>query len=95
MCKKQFSLFSFFSGIVIGIVGGLLFAPTKGVNTRKVLGYKLRRYAEKLQDLIKVLSKTRVSTSSEAKAAGKEIIDQTIDKAQQLLKDANELATQL
>ena len=79
----------------MGIVGGMLFAPTRGTNARKVLSYRIKRYAEKLQELVKALSKTQMTVSNQAKAAGQEIIDQTVERAQQLLKDANELANQL
>jgi len=95
MCRKSVNFIALFAGMIMGIAGGMLFAPTRGANARKVLSYRIRRYAEKLQELIKALSSTQVAVSNQAKTASQEIVDQTIEKAQQLLKDANELATQL
>jgi len=79
----------------VGFVGGILLAPSSGNNVRKVLSYKVKNYAEKLQELIKTLSHTKVAVSSQAKAAGQEVIDETISRAKQLLLDADELTAQL
>jgi gas vesicle protein len=95
MRRNSISIVTLFLGAAVGFVGGMLFAPISGNNVRKVLSYKVRSYAEKLQELIKTLSNTKVAVSSQAKAAGQEVIDETISRAKQLLLDANELASQL
>lgn len=95
MRKNSGSIIALVLGTAIGIVGGILFAPARGDNVRKLLSYRLQSYVEKLQELIRTLSHTQTISSSQAKAAGQEVIDETIHKAKQLLQDANELAAQL
>ena len=90
MYKRQLIL-----GTVIGLTGGLLFAPSSGHSTRKVLGYRIRRYTTNLQELIRTLSRTKATTSNQAKLASQEVIEEAIRKAQELLQDVDELATQL
>ncbi len=74
---------------------GILFAPARGASVRSTLSYRVKSYVEKLQEIIKKLSHTRDSVSSQAKAASQKVIDETIHKAKQLLQEANELAAQL
>jgi gas vesicle protein len=95
MRKKSMSIVALFLGAAVGIIGGVLFAPARGTSVRSVLSYKIRSYIEKLQDLVKTLSYTKTAVSSQAKATGQEVIDETIIKAKQLLQEANELAAQL
>jgi len=95
MRKKSIGIIPFLAGAASGIVVGMLFAPASGISVRKVLSYRVKNYVEKLQELIKALSYTKSAVSSQAKAAGQEVIDETISKAEQLLRDVNELAAQL
>jgi gas vesicle protein len=95
MRRNSISIFTFFLGTGVGILAGILFAPARGTNVRKALSYKVKHSIEKLQDLIKTLSHTQAAASSQAKAAGQELIEETIGKAKLLLKEANELAAQL
>ncbi|MEM9416827.1 MAG: YtxH domain-containing protein [Bacteroidota bacterium] len=95
MRKNPVSILTFIIGTAVGAILTLLFAPTRGENIRSALSYRVTSYVEKLQDLIKILSNTRAKVSSQAKAAGQGVIDDTIQKAKQLLQDANELAAQL
>src|SRR3569623_596068 len=95
MRRKSISFIALLLGAVLGLVGGLLFAPARGENIRKVLSYRIKSYAEKLQELIRTLSYTKATVSSQAKVASQEVIDETISKAKQLLQDVDELASQL
>ncbi len=95
MRRNSISIIALLLGTTVGVVGGILFAPTKGTNVRKALSYQVKSYVEKLQELLKALSYTKAAVSSQAKAAGQEVIDETISKAKELLQDANELAVQL
>lgn len=95
MRKNSTGFFTFILGIVTGAIAALLFAPTRGVDVRSTLSYRVKSYTEKLQDLIKILSHTKNASPSQAKTAGQEVIDETIQKAKRLLKDANDLAAQL
>ncbi|MEL6607009.1 MAG: YtxH domain-containing protein [Bacteroidota bacterium] len=95
MRKSLASTFFFITGAAIGAIVALLFAPTRGENIRNTLSYRVKSYTEKLQDLIKILSHTKTASLSQAKTAGQEVINETIQKAKRLLKDANDLAAQL
>ena len=95
MRKNSVSIISLLLGAALGFVGGILFAPASGTNVRKILSYRVKNYVEKLQELIKALAYTKSAVSNQAKAAGQEVIDETISKAKLLLEDANELAAQL
>jgi len=95
MRRNSFSLMTLLLGMAMGMVGGMLFAPTPGVHTRKRLSYKIKNYSEKLRALIKTLASAQQGVSNQAKLASQEIIDQTIQKAQQLLEEADALAAQL
>jgi gas vesicle protein len=95
MRKKSIGVVALFLGAAVGIIGGVLFAPARGTSVRSMLSYKIKSYIEKLQDLVKTLSYTKTAVSSQAKATGQGVIDETIIKAKQLLQDANELAAQL
>ena len=95
MRKNSVSIFALLLGTVVGATLTLLFARTKGEEVRSTLSYRVKNYVEKLQELIKVLSHTKTAASSQAKAAGQEVIEGTIQKAKRLLQDANELAAQL
>ena len=95
MRKSSASLLAFILGTTIGAIATLLLAPTRGVDVRSVLSYRVKNYVDRLQDLIKVLARTKAVASTQAKAAGQEVIDETIQKAKQLLKDANDLVAQL
>jgi gas vesicle protein len=95
MRRHSISIIALLLGTAAGILGGVLFAPTRGANVRKALSYRVKSYVAKLQELLQALSHTKAAVSSHAKAAGQEVIDETIKKAKQLLQDANELAVQL
>ena len=90
MRKNSGTLLCLLLGATAGILSGLLFAPASGDNVRKLLTYRVKRYAERLQELIKALAGSNANPS-QAKAASQEVINETIQKAQQLLADANDL----
>ena len=97
MRKNSASITALLIGISLGILGGMLFAPAGGANVRNTLTYQLKRTKSKLQDLIKVLALVRAKgmVTSKAKVAGQEVIDKTVQKAQRLLAEVNNLAAQL
>jgi gas vesicle protein len=95
MRKNSISILALLLGTAVGVVGGVLFSPERGSSVRKILSYKVKSYVEKLQELIKTLSQTKVVVSTQAKTAGQELIDETISKAKLLLQEANELAAQI
>lgn len=91
MRKNSGTLLCLLLGATAGILSGLLFAPASGDSVRKLLTYRVKRYAERLQELIKALAGSNAANPSQAKAASQEVINETIQKAQQLLADANDL----
>ena len=95
MRKKSASITALLIGAALGILGGILFAPSRGVSARDTLTYQLKRLKEKLQELIKELSlvSTKTMVTSKAKVAGQEVIDKTVQKAQKLLAEINELSS--
>ena len=46
------SIISFFVGLLLGGVFGVLFAPDRGNNTRDRLTYRLNKYKLRIQDLL-------------------------------------------
>lgn len=50
MRRNSISIITLLLGTTVGVVGGILFAPTKGTNVRKALSYKVKSYVEKLQE---------------------------------------------
>lgn len=99
MRKNSVSIVALFLGTVVGTVvgtvAGILLAPTRGTNVRKVLSYRIKSYVERLQELVKALAHTKTAVSSQAQVEGREVVDDTIHKAERLLQDAKALATQL
>ena len=94
MMRKN-NVIIFIEGVVLGIGGGILFAPDKGSNTRDILSYKLKKYREKLRRLLKELVNRKTIVSSKAKEAGQHIISDAQNKAEKLLKEIDELLVQI
>lgn len=95
MRRKSANLLLLLLGTCLGFVGGILFAPSRGTHVRKTLSYKVRSCMERLQELIRTLSRNKATGSSQAKAAGQEVIEETIVRANKLLKEVNDLAARL
>ena len=92
MRKSSASITALLVGVVLGILGGILFAPAGGASIRDTLTYQLRRFKVKLQELIKELAlvSTKTMVTSKAKVTGQEVIDKTVQKAQKLLAEVND-----
>ncbi|MCG8340986.1 MAG: YtxH domain-containing protein [Cytophagales bacterium] len=94
--RKNFEhIIALIIGVALGAVGGILFAPDKGSNTRDILSYKLKKYREKLRELLKELVNSKAIVSSEAKEAGQHVISDAKDKAEKLLEEVDELFAQI
>lgn len=85
------SFFAFLSGAAVGALVGILYAPDKGSNTRDRLAYKLEQYKDQLQDLIDELIEGKEEVSSEAREKYKQVNQDTINKAEQIMNDINAL----
>lgn len=91
--SKNFTL-GLLSGAVIGSVIGLLYAPDKGSNTRDVLSYRMSKYLDELTHLIDKLSNEQ-EMISEAKKKGDLVVEDARKRAQDLIKEAENLLTSI
>ena len=85
------NFFAFLSGVAIGAVVGVLYAPDKGKNTRDRLSYQLDKYKEKLQELIDEMIDGKSEASSEAKNRNAQVTKDTVEKAEQIMSDITAL----
>jgi gas vesicle protein len=95
MSKKSNSLFSFLLGAAIGSTLGVLFAPDKGLNTRKKLSYNLDKYKIALEAIIERLITASEKPTNPAKSRGEKVENDTKEKAEELLADVDELIGQI
>jgi gas vesicle protein len=87
MSKNGSAFLAFLTGLTVGAVLGVLYAPDEGKNTRDKLSFQLGRYREKLIDLLKKLKDQSDQPVSAAKSEGNRIISDTKTKAEELLND--------
>ena len=95
MSKKTNTLLAFLTGATAGALLGILYAPDEGTNTRGKLTYKLSKYKAKLQSLIDELVSAQEIPDSEAKAKGKQVVNDAKEKAEKLLNDVDSLISQI
>ena len=91
MSKTTNTLFSFLLGATAGAIIGILYAPDKGSNTRDKLTYRLDKYKVMLEELIDDILKGKQLPPSAAKSQGQKVIDDTKERAEQLLADVDNL----
>lgn len=95
MGKKTNAILSFASGIAVGAVAGLLFAPEKGRETRNWLSYRLEKYRDSLSDVLEQLMADRELIPSSAKSEGQRVIQDAKNKAEKLLGDVDSLINEI
>jgi gas vesicle protein len=95
MSRKLETIIALTFGALLGVIGGMLFSPCSGSNVRRTISYRSKHFIEKVQELVRALAHTKTVVASQAKVAGNEVVEETITKAKQLLREANELAAQL
>jgi len=95
MGKRAHSLFAFTTGIAVGTIIGILYAPDKGSNTRNKLTFKLGRYREKLKDLVEQLAEQDREHYNEAKSEGQKVVNEAKEKAERLLTDVEDMINQI
>ena len=87
--SKDFTL-GLLSGALVGSVVALLYAPDKGQNTRDVLSYRVSNYLDELSHLIDRLSEEKASIS-EAKRKGDLVVEDARHRAEDLIREAEDL----
>jgi gas vesicle protein len=95
MSKGSSAFWAFLSGVAVGTVLGVLYAPDKGKNTRDRLSFQLDKYREKLKSLLSDISEGKIDITTEAKEEGQKIVRDTKVKAEQLLGDVEDLMSQI
>lgn len=87
--SKDFTL-GLLSGALVGSAVALLYAPDKGQNTRDILSYRLSNYLDELTHLIEQLSDEKASIS-EAKRKGDLVVEDARHRAEDLIREAEDL----
>ena len=93
--NSENSFFAFLFGIFAGGILGLLFAPEKGSQTRDRLSFLLDKYKKRVEELMAELVDGKEEGDNKAKSEGEKIIDNTKQKAEELLDDVNGLIDQI
>jgi gas vesicle protein len=88
-------LVSFASGIALGSILGILYAPDEGKNTRDRLTFRLAKYRDKLNEMISSLAEEGEGILNEGKAEGQKVVADTKEKAERMLADVDALIEQI
>lgn len=80
-------------GTIVGIGVGLLIAPERGDDLRRRVAYNLDRLANYMADLGAMMS--GMQQRSEAKRSGSELVEGAQRQADQIMRDANNLISEI
>lgn len=94
MNKGTVGFLSLITGAAVGLAVGVLFAPDTGSNTRGRVSYNLFRFKAALEDLLNELQSEDLPDSA-AKSEGERVISDAKNKAEELLKDVENLIGQI
>lgn len=94
MNKGTIGILSLIAGTAAGLLVGVLFAPDKGSNTRGRVSYNLFRFKDSLEDLLNELQSEDMPDSA-AKSEGERVISDAKTKAEELLRDLENLIGQI
>lgn len=82
------------SGLAVGAVTALLYAPDTGKNTRDKISYRLSHYVDELTELLEKLRMEK-ATISEAKQKGQLVVEEAQQRANDLKREVDELLTKV
>ena len=89
------SIISFITGLLLGGVFGVLFAPDRGNNTRDRLTYRLNKYKLRIQDILEEILDEKKSKIGTSRTKEKKVVNDAKDKAEKLLKDVDGILTKI
>ncbi|MBC8111261.1 MAG: YtxH domain-containing protein [Verrucomicrobia bacterium] len=89
------NLLVFSSGVAIGTLVGLLYAPEKGSNTRNKLTFRLAKYRDRLKALLAQIADEEAQHLNLAKSEGQKVVNDAKEKAERLIDDVEELMSQI
>lgn len=95
MNKLAVGILGLLTGVGVGTVIGILYAPDTGTNTRDKITFRLDKYKEKLEELLDELIKSKNLQENTAKSEGQKVISDAREKAEKLLMDVEELLSQI
>lgn len=84
-------VFGLLTGITVGTMLALLYAPDTGKNTRGRISYRLNSYIDELRSLIDQLKDEKEKFSSQAKEDSDKVIEDAKQRADGLIKEAESL----
>lgn len=83
------------TGIAVGSLFGLLYAPDKGKITRDRLSFRLSKYREQITQLLSELNKSVEEPENSSKNEGQRVVNDARAKAERLLEDVDRLMAQI
>lgn len=86
--------FGMLTGAVLGSITAILLAPDKGSNTRSFVSYRIQNYIDELRSLIDELKDENFAINT-AKQEGDEIVQNAKQKAEDLLREAEDLLSNI
>ena len=83
------------TGIAVGSLFGLLYAPDKGKITRDRLSFRLSKYREQINALLQDLGGSIDQPETSSKNEGQRVVNDAREKAERLLEDVDRLMAQI
>ena len=83
------------TGIAVGSLFGLLYAPDKGKITRDRLSFRLSKYREQVNQLLEELGNSGSQPENLSKNEGQRVVNDAREKAERLLEDVDRLMAQI